>query len=86
MATAIKRRALAIDVEVKHLQQVDCYSEREMTTQSWLADASDTELKVFVSLVDFQNSLKDIVPSVSKADVQKYLRLRDQFSSNEERG
>jgi hypothetical protein len=39
-----------------------------------------------VSLVDFQNSLKDIVPSVSKADVQKYLRLRDQFSSNEERG
>ena len=86
LATAIKRRALAIDVEVKHLQQVDCYSEREMTTQSWLADASDKELKVFVSLVDFQNSLKDIVPSVSKADVQKYLRLRDQFSSNEERG
>jgi peroxin-6 len=81
LAMAIKRRAFEIDGEVKTLQEVDCYSEREITTQSWLANATDEELKVKVSMSDFETSLNGVVPSVSKADVAKYLRLRDQFSS-----
>ena len=84
LAMAIKRRALEIDAEVQLLQEVDCYSEREMTTQSWLANASEEELKVKVSMSDFEISLKGVVPSVSKADVAKYLRLRDQFSAQKQ--
>ena len=83
LAMAIKRRALEIEAEVKNLQEVDMYSEREMTVQLWLANATEEELAVKVNLIDFQISVKDIVPSVSRADVAKYRRLREQFSSNQ---
>jgi SpoVK/Ycf46/Vps4 family AAA+-type ATPase len=81
LAMAIKRRALEIDAEVETLREVDMYSEREMTTQLWLANATAEELAVKVSMCDFEMSVKGVVPSVSRADVAKYRRLRDQFSS-----
>ena len=81
LASAIKRRALQIETDVKALQDIDIYSENQITIQQWLAEASPQELAVHVLLEDFKTAIQGIVPSVSKADLRKYEALREQFSS-----
>ena len=81
LAAAIRRRAFDIRAKVKHSQDTDIYSERQMTVHQWLSEASPNDISVEVSYEDFKSARESIVPSVSLADLRKYEALRKQFSA-----
>ena len=54
-----------------------------LTPQYYLAEiATPDELLVQVTQNDFQNALRDLVPSISQSELNHYLKIRKQFSSS----
>ena len=52
-----------------------------LTPQYYLAEmASLEEIEVLVSQGDFESALKDLIPSVSQAEMEHYARVQQQFS------
>lgn len=73
LISAYKRRTNEIDALV--LQQ-------KITTRKYLESLSLEELKVKVSMQDFEESLKNLTPSISEAELLHYKKLQSDFQSN----
>lgn len=63
----------------------DCYSSSPMTVRTLLSRLPAEELLVPVGQEHFLSALQQIVPSVSPAELQHYERLKEQYSSKQDK-
>lgn len=63
----------------------DCYSSSPMTVRTLLSRLPPHELQVPVAQTHFRTALQHVVPSVSPAELQHYERLKEQYSSKQDK-
>jgi len=79
MANALQRRVKEIQV------MLDACGNKDMTVRKLLASMKEEDLQVTVKMLDYNEALKDTVPSVSEDEIRHYQMLRDKFSSSKSR-
>lgn len=72
---------IRIIVALLNAGPVDPIHPYPLTPQYYLAEmASPEDIDVLVSQEDFDTALRDLVPSVSQAEMEHYARVQQQFS------
>lgn len=86
MLNAMTRAANAIDVKINSFNDKrKSMNELPVTTQWWFENiAEPDDLKVLVTEEDFARSQRELVPSVSKDELDHYLRVRQNFEGGKE--
>lgn len=85
MLKAMTRKAGEVDAVVERLNKEPPYSEwqRPLTVQYYLAEmAQPEELEVLVAQQDFEAALDELVPSVSRAEIEHYQVVRRKFAAS----
>lgn len=81
---AMSRKAEELDAKIARLNEeglVDAIHPRPLTPQYYLAEmASREDIEVLVTQADFEEALRNLVPSVSQAEMEHYRRVQQQFS------
>ncbi|TYZ68659.1 hypothetical protein PybrP1_007876 [[Pythium] brassicae (nom. inval.)] len=85
LAAAMKARVAALDQQIEEINAEDCYSSSPMTVRMLLSRLPPEELLVPVAQEHFLSALQHVVPSVSPAELQHYERLKEQFSSKQDK-
>jgi SpoVK/Ycf46/Vps4 family AAA+-type ATPase len=77
---ATERLCRQADDEISRLQSE--VADEQVTVDEVLALWKEERLEPVVTLQDLMESAKDVVPSVSAAELEKYESLRDQFRNS----
>jgi len=82
LLNAMSRTAENLDRKIDILNREECYP-YTLTAQYYLAEvATKAEIEVVVTQEDFEQALKNLVPSVSETEMEHYARIRQRFSEN----
>ena len=74
MSNALKRRVSELYEQAKA---------RGIPPRKLLSSMSEEELKIRVSMEDYQKAMSTLVPSVSEQEIKHYERLRDKFANKD---
>ncbi|THH06073.1 hypothetical protein EW145_g4336 [Phellinidium pouzarii] len=82
---AMARKAQEVENTIERMNRQSCLPIHQypITPQYYLSElASSSETDVVVSLDDFQEALRELVPSVSQSEMEHYALIQKRFASN----
>ncbi|QRG37091.1 hypothetical protein FDK38_001461 [Candidozyma auris] len=87
MLNAMTRTANEVDAKLKKFNEQRISEGEEEVSSRWWFDnaATPADIKVLVTMQDFEKSLSELVPSVSADELNHYLRVKENFEGGKKK-